>query len=271
MRGRAAPPSAGWRDGSRPDRARLRERREGAGGPRAGGGARARAAAGARSGDLAGRSGASAETLGRLAWAGACDALVDGAVEARRRRALWKLGVAVPGIRWPEGTQLALPLEPHEGPELRALSRLGADAGRLRLDRRDAARAPARADAARRCPPTSARARELETPPARPPRARGRPRGRAPAPGHREGRHVHAARGRARHDQPDRAAAGPRALPAGGARRAAGAGRRPARAPRGHDQRRSSTGSSASSAPTCRAPRSSTSSRAGCGRATPAS
>jgi len=73
-------------------------------------------------GDLAGRSGASAETLGRLAWAGACDALVDGAPSARRRRALWMLGVAVPGTQVAAGTQLALPLEPQEGPELRALS-----------------------------------------------------------------------------------------------------------------------------------------------------
>ena len=73
-------------------------------------------------GDLAGRSGAFAETLGRLAWAGACDELVDGAEESRRRRALWELGVAVPGNSVPEGTQLALPLDPHEGPELRALS-----------------------------------------------------------------------------------------------------------------------------------------------------
>jgi error-prone DNA polymerase len=73
-------------------------------------------------GDLAGRSGASAETLGRLAWAGACDALVDGPEQGRRRRALWTLGVAVPGVSVPEGTQLSLPLEPHEGPELRALS-----------------------------------------------------------------------------------------------------------------------------------------------------
>jgi error-prone DNA polymerase len=80
-------------------------------------------------GDLAGRSGASAETLARLAWAGACDVLV-GETEAggaetqdhRRRRALWMLGVAMPGTPVPEGTQLALPLEPHEGPELRALS-----------------------------------------------------------------------------------------------------------------------------------------------------
>jgi error-prone DNA polymerase len=73
-------------------------------------------------GDLAGRSGASAETLGRLAWAGACDALVEGHPAARRRRALWILGVAVPGIQVGEGTQLALPLDPQEGPELRALS-----------------------------------------------------------------------------------------------------------------------------------------------------
>jgi error-prone DNA polymerase len=73
-------------------------------------------------GDLAGRSGASAETLGRLAWAGACDALVEGHEQGRRRRALWMLGVAVPGTQVPEGTQLALPLEPQEGPDLRALS-----------------------------------------------------------------------------------------------------------------------------------------------------
>ncbi len=73
-------------------------------------------------GDLAGRSGASGETLGRLAWAGACDALVDGPEQGRRRRALWMLGVAVPGTPVEEGTQLALPLDPHEGPELRALS-----------------------------------------------------------------------------------------------------------------------------------------------------
>jgi error-prone DNA polymerase len=73
-------------------------------------------------GDLAGRSGASTETLGRLAWSGACDELLDGPAESRRRQALWQLGVAVPGVQVAAGTQLALPLEPHEGPELRALS-----------------------------------------------------------------------------------------------------------------------------------------------------
>jgi error-prone DNA polymerase len=73
------------------------------------------------------------ETLGKLAWAGACDALVDGEVEDRRRRALWDLGVAAPAVSLGEvGDQLALPLEPHVGPELRAMTaweRLLADYG----------------------------------------------------------------------------------------------------------------------------------------------
>jgi error-prone DNA polymerase len=73
-------------------------------------------------GDLAARSGASADTLGKLAWAGACDELAPGPAEDRRRQALWTLGVAVPGVPVADGTQLALPLEPHAGPELRALS-----------------------------------------------------------------------------------------------------------------------------------------------------
>jgi error-prone DNA polymerase len=73
-------------------------------------------------GDLAARSGAFADTLGKLAWAGACDALAEGPPAGRRRQALWQLGVAVPGVPVAEGTQLALPLEPHAGPELRTLS-----------------------------------------------------------------------------------------------------------------------------------------------------
>jgi len=83
--------------------------------------------------DLAGRSGAGMETLGRLAWAGACDALVKGPEEERRRMALWNLGVAAPAVSLGAvGDQLALPLEGHEGPELRALTaweRLLADYG----------------------------------------------------------------------------------------------------------------------------------------------
>jgi len=82
-------------------------------------------------GDLAARSGASAGTLGKLAWAGACDALVGGPLQERRRMALWQLGVAMPGVPVGPGVgaradrigiQLSLPLEPHTGPKLRALS-----------------------------------------------------------------------------------------------------------------------------------------------------
>jgi error-prone DNA polymerase len=73
-------------------------------------------------GDLAARSGASAETLSKLAWTGACDPLVAGPEQSKRRQALWQLGITVPGTPVPSGTQLALPLEPHAGPELRALS-----------------------------------------------------------------------------------------------------------------------------------------------------
>lgn len=84
-------------------------------------------------GDLAARSGAGMETLGKLAWAGACDVLVEGPEEERRRMALWDLGVAAPAVSLGEmGDQLALPLEPHAGPELRAMTaweRLLADYG----------------------------------------------------------------------------------------------------------------------------------------------
>ena len=86
--------------------------------------------------DLASRSGCSVDTLGKLAWAGACDCLVDGPEESRRRQALWLLGVAAPGVPVgvgeKAGTQLALPLDLHDAPELRELGvwdRLLADYG----------------------------------------------------------------------------------------------------------------------------------------------
>ncbi|MGI8844694.1 MAG: DNA polymerase III subunit alpha [Thermoleophilaceae bacterium] len=103
--------------------------------------------------DLAARSGMGADSLARLAWAGATDELVSGPVGAaqpghrpgehrtdmsRRRQALWLLGVAAPGVpvgrRGKHGTQLALPLDLHDAPELEELSvwdRLLADYGSI--------------------------------------------------------------------------------------------------------------------------------------------
>jgi error-prone DNA polymerase len=82
-------------------------------------------------GELAARCGAGRPTLEQLAWSGACDGLVEtggsseaaASADARRRLALWQLGVAAPGRAAGEGTQLALPLELPEAPRLRPLSR----------------------------------------------------------------------------------------------------------------------------------------------------
>jgi error-prone DNA polymerase len=104
-------------------------------------------------GELAARCGAGHATLERLAWSGACDALVEvgggaageraeeqglrgrgaggklagrehaGETEARRRLALWQLGIAAPGRAAGKGTQLALPLALPAAPRLRPLSR----------------------------------------------------------------------------------------------------------------------------------------------------
>jgi len=85
--------------------------------------------------DLAARAGAGRPSLGKLAWSGACDALVAADVPQighRRRAALWRLGAAAPGIRVrvrgsgpgrtvDAGTQLALPLPLPEAPGLPAL------------------------------------------------------------------------------------------------------------------------------------------------------
>jgi error-prone DNA polymerase len=74
--------------------------------------------------DLAGRSGAGAAALQRLAWAGACDSLVeerDGPVDPdqeHRRPALWAVGGAARAARTDGGEQLALPLDGSPAPEL---------------------------------------------------------------------------------------------------------------------------------------------------------
>jgi error-prone DNA polymerase len=66
--------------------------------------------------DLAGRSGAGAAALQRLAWAGACDSLVGKGPspldpdEEMRRPALWAIGGASRAMRTESGAQLAMPL-----------------------------------------------------------------------------------------------------------------------------------------------------------------
>jgi error-prone DNA polymerase len=87
--------------------------------------------------DLAGRSGAGAAALQRLAWAGACDSLVEPARTIAsadlagvapvdpdldlRRPALWEAGGAAGASRTDEGAQLALPLDGSPTPPLPAL------------------------------------------------------------------------------------------------------------------------------------------------------
>ncbi len=84
--------------------------------------------------DLASRAGAGRAALEQLAWSGACDTLAGG----DRRRALWQLGVAAPGLRLrtsivsgtgggrsrrrhEHGTQLSLALDAGTAPDLPAL------------------------------------------------------------------------------------------------------------------------------------------------------
>jgi error-prone DNA polymerase len=71
-------------------------------------------------GELAARIGAGHRALEQLAWSGACDGLIG---EGDRRSALWRLGVAAPGLRAREGTQLALPVDLPQAPRLRSLTR----------------------------------------------------------------------------------------------------------------------------------------------------
>jgi error-prone DNA polymerase len=73
--------------------------------------------------DLASRSGASADGLKRLAWAGACEPLGLAARTAPRRDELWRLGVARGSerMRGRAHAQLALPLPLPAPPELRPL------------------------------------------------------------------------------------------------------------------------------------------------------
>ena len=81
--------------------------------------------------ELASRSGAGLASLERLAWAGALDGIpAEGGDE--RRQALWRVGVTAAGRRSGGSTQLALPIEPPEPPQLQPLG----DWGKLIADYR---------------------------------------------------------------------------------------------------------------------------------------
>jgi error-prone DNA polymerase len=73
--------------------------------------------------DLSSRAGPAGPALELLAWAGACDSLVDpAAATSPRRLALWRLGMAPAGRNVPGGVQLTLPLDLPQAPSLRPLS-----------------------------------------------------------------------------------------------------------------------------------------------------
>ncbi len=187
--------------------------------------------------DLASRSGAGRDGLERLAWAGACEPLGVARGSAPRRDELWRLGVARGGerMRGRPYAQLALPLPLPASPDLRPLdswerivadySSTGISLGehpvevlRPQLDRRGDAHRGARGNARRG-------------------RDRARRAGRRPpAAVDRQGGRVHAARGRGRGPQRDRAPARVRALPPGGAHGGVRARRGHARAPRGRHE-----------------------------------
>jgi error-prone DNA polymerase len=71
--------------------------------------------------DLAARAGVRSGALERLAWSGACEALLEGA-GSPRRSALWRLGVARPAQATRTGQQLALELSAARAPRLPTLS-----------------------------------------------------------------------------------------------------------------------------------------------------
>jgi error-prone DNA polymerase len=73
--------------------------------------------------ELASRSGAGLASLEKLAWAGALDGIPAG--DEERRGALWRVGVTGAGRAGASGTQLALPIEPPEPPELEPLGEWG--------------------------------------------------------------------------------------------------------------------------------------------------
>jgi len=74
--------------------------------------------------ELASRSGAGLSNLEKLAWAGALDGIPVGS-GSERREALWRVGVTGAGRVAGSDTQLALPMEPPQPPELEPLGEWG--------------------------------------------------------------------------------------------------------------------------------------------------
>ncbi|HEU5064198.1 MAG TPA: error-prone DNA polymerase [Solirubrobacterales bacterium] len=74
--------------------------------------------------EMASRAGAGLPSLERLAWAGALDGIHAGS-EDDRREALWRVGVTGAGRTTGSSTQLALPMEPPEPPQLAPLGEWG--------------------------------------------------------------------------------------------------------------------------------------------------
>ena len=179
--------------------------------------------------DLASRSGAGPRRprtprLGRRPRTAVASAGGTGGAGGRARRSgRWAVRAGAGGSG--EGTQLALPLEPPPAPELEPLGEWEETIADYRSTGMTLGEHPMalmrdepRAGAAAQHRPGAGRRRQ---------RGRGGGDGRRPpAPGDRQGDRLHAARGRARHRQPDRAAAGLRAPPRRGPHR------RPASAPR---------------------------------------
>ena len=86
------------------------------------------------------RAGVIPEGIAKRARAGNAGARQDPPEATSRRKALWLLGASVPGTSVPEGTQLALPLEPAEPPALPELSpweRMLADYGSTHMTLRE--------------------------------------------------------------------------------------------------------------------------------------
>jgi error-prone DNA polymerase len=74
--------------------------------------------------ELASRSGAGLASLEKLAWAGALDSIPAGG-DGERRGALWQVGVTGAGRTRGGSTQLALPIEPPQPPQLEPLGEWG--------------------------------------------------------------------------------------------------------------------------------------------------